>query len=337
MPIPSRNQVEQLVRSNAVLAALLEEGSIQIIYREPPEISDDRLSAIWRVDVLLLDLTTADLVPAAMRRLGFEVRPDGTLLHCKREWVLTTADRERLEAADRAAQQERKERADAARAAETADLISELQAQIDALKEDLELQQLIPQRGGRPGPAGPPGPMGLPGRDLDATKVKLSDLIDVSDEPPNQGWVLTWSDETDEWEPKAPRTGFASLGGGGGGSRLLSELEDVEASVPLDGQLLQYSSAQGKWVSVDVPVGGLEFWQEDAQGNLIPQGGNATKSIGAQGKEVKEIWVSGGTVYLDAFPLAVTNQGRITFDGNELAYGNPEVPIDADGGDITLP
>ena len=119
---------------------------------------------------------------------------------------------------------------------------------------------------------------------------------------------------------------------------MISDLDDVSADLPLDGQLLQYNATEQRWQAQDLPQdNGLQFWAENAQGDLIPQGGNATRSIGSQGKEVKEIWVSGGTIYMDAFPLAVTNQGRITFDGNELAYGNPDVPIDADGGTITLP
>lgn len=336
MPVPSLSQVQQLIQGNALLRAAIREGSIQVIYREPPVISADRMGATWAVDVLILDPTISDLVAKAVARLGFEVRRNGDTLRCVREWALTDADRAEMAAADRANAQQQQQ-------AEQTRTIAELQAQVEALRDELQLLALLPARKGAPGPAGEPGEPGpagrdgKDGRDLDATGARLSDLKDVSTEPPNQGWVLTWSDASDQWEPKPPRMGIASMGGGAGGVSLLGDLENVAISAPTAGQLLSYDPLAEQWVNTDAPPVGLQFWHEDAQGNLIPNGGNGTKSIGSRGKEVKEIWLTGGTCYLDGFPLSVTNQGRITFDGNLLAYGSADVPVDADGGLITLP
>ncbi|MGB0873715.1 MAG: hypothetical protein ACPGSE_00530 [Synechococcus sp.] len=341
MPIPSLSLVQQLIRSSPVLASAISEGSIQVIYREPPVISGDRLFATWTIDILLLDESISDLVEKAVRRQGFETVRNGEQLRCKRDWLLTDQDRADLAAEDQAAANQQKERQREAASQQQADTIAELQAQINQLREELELLQLMPAKRGPAGPAGAAGPAGRDGRDgtdLTATSAKLSDLQDVSEEPGNQGYVLTWSDVTDQWEPKPPRIGGMAMPGGGGGARLVSDLDDVSADLPTNGQLLVYNATEQRWEAQDLPqVNGLQFWTENAQGDLIPSGGNATRSIGSQGKEVKEIWVSGGTIYIDAFPLAVTNQGRITFDGNELAYGNPDVPIDADGGTIVGP
>lgn len=301
MPVPSLSLVQQLIQASPLLASAISEGSIQVIYREPPVISADRLMATWTVDILLLDEAISDLVEKAVRRAGFTTTRTGEQIRAKRDWILTSEDRRQLLLKDEAAAAQRKEEQRDQISVQQQASVAELQAQVEALREELELLQLAPTRRGAPGPAGAPGQDGRDGRDgsdLLATSAKLSDLVDVSDEPANQGWVLTWSDVIDAWEPKPPRMGGMAMATGGGG---------------------------------------LRFWKEDEDGNLTPTRANKEQSLGSQAEQLKEIWVSGGTVYLDEKPLDVNASGRLEWDGNVLAYGTGNTPADADGGTITLP
>lgn len=291
------SRIQALVGSSALLRTAIQEGSLQVVYRQPPTISADRLTVTWRVDVLLLDPALTDVAAGAMRRLGFTVTSSGELLRCVQDFLLSAADRAELDSEDRERQQQAAAAQQQAQQQATAATITELQEQIEALRDELELLRLKPGRAGRPGAPGQPGPQGPPGpagRDLLATAASLGDLQDVSDQPADQGQVLTWDQGMGQWEPKSPRMALASIGG----------------------------------------AVGLQHWRETESGDLLPLDGDKVQSLGSAEAQLKEVWVSGGTVYLDQRPLEVNQQARLTWDGNVLAYGSG-APADADGGLIT--
>lgn len=394
MPLPSLPQVQQLIKGSALLLTAINEGSIQVLYRQKPVISEDRLSATWTVEVLILDLAIADLVIKALARLGFEIKRSGDTLRATREWVLTDADRAELRQADEANASEQQKKAQKQQQSEQQKVISDLQAEIEALREELELMALVPtKRGvsggaGEPGPQGPAGRDGKDGQDLVATDAKLSDLQDVSPEAPSQGWVLTWSDATEQWEPKPPRVGISSIGGGagggdgGGGGTGLSFWEEVE-----EGHLLPIGPGQNIG-SLERPIGELfatgntifldglplalngdqrltfdgnvlaygdktfDLWSEGAAGELLP-GSDDQLSVGSAAQQVRELWMGSGAVYFNSVPLEVDTDGRLTWNGNVLAYQStgtmtqweesgagdlrPVVPYGQDLGDATNP
>jgi len=85
VPVPSLSLVQQLIQASPLLASAISEGSIQVIYREPPVISDDRLMVTWTVDILLLDESISDLVEKAVRRAGFTTNRTGEQIRAKRD------------------------------------------------------------------------------------------------------------------------------------------------------------------------------------------------------------------------------------------------------------
>lgn len=293
------SRIQALVSSSALLRTAIQEGSLQVVYRQPPVVSADRLTVTWRVDLLVLDPALADVAAGAMRRLGFTITRSGEVLQGVQDFLLSAADRAELEAEDRQREQQAAAAQQQAQQQATAATIAQLQEQIEALRDELELLRLVPARAGRPGrpgEPGQPGPPGPPGRDLDASSVRLGELQDVSDLPAEQGQVLTWDQALEQWEPKSPRLALASIGGGGG-----------------------------------LP---LQHWRETEGGDLLPIDGDGVQSLGGPSAQLKELWVSGGTVYLERKPLDVNGSGRLVWDGNVLAYGSGG-PADADGGLIT--
>ena len=89
------------------------------------------------------------------------------------------------------------------------------------------------------------------------------------------------------WRPVVQRhTSFTQVAGGGGGGG--------EAMAP-----------------------GLTHWSETAEGHLIPNGSDQT--IGSLDNPVKEVFITGNTLYVDGKPLALNEGGKLTFDGKVLA------------------
>lgn len=148
MPVPSLSLVQQLIQASPLLASAISEGSIQVIYREPPVISADRLMATWTVDILLLDEAISDLVEKAVRRAGFTTTRTGEQIRAKRDWILTSEDRRQLLLKDEAAAAQRKEEQRDQISVQQQASVAELQAQVEALREELELLQLAPTRRG---------------------------------------------------------------------------------------------------------------------------------------------------------------------------------------------
>lgn len=282
-----------------MLSSAISEGSIQVIYREPPVISDDRLMVTWTVDILLLDESIVDLIETAVRSLGFTATRTGEQIRAKRDWILTSKDRADLVEKDRDSVAKKKDQQREQANVQQQANVAELQAQVAAIREELELLQLMPAKRGPAGPSGTAGAAGRDGRDgsdLLATNASIRDLSDVADENPEQGNVLTWDDAEDAWKPKPPRIGGMSIAGGAGGG------------AGGDGQ-------------------GLNFWEETEQGDLLPK--EAGQSLGSSERPIKEIHVEGNTIFLDGFPLSLNANNRLAFDGNQLGYGDVlEAPTD---------
>ena len=216
--------IQAKINANGLIAAAVKDGSIQIVYRNP-EVSPDRLSVTWRLSILIIDITIADVIRNALARMGFSVGGDGETLTASQDYLLTTAERREIEREDQKAVEQQKQHEQVLQSQrtnreleQTAATLSELQEQIQSLREELELMRLMPAAKGRRGEAGQQGPQGLPGRDLLATEAVLSDLKDVSDVRADQGEVLTWDELSQQWEPKSPRLVLSSLGGGGAGA-----------------------------------------------------------------------------------------------------------------------
>ena len=215
--------IQAKINRNGVLKAALDNGSIQIVYRQPGVVSGDGLSVQWRLTVFILDLLIVDIVSKALDRLGFEVAQVGETLHASGDFLLTAAEKALIasEAKEAKLQQKEKEAKETALALKaTESTVSDLQSQIEALREELELMRLMPApraRAGAKGAKGAKGDKGEPGKDLVATSATLGDLQDVSDENPEQGHVLTWDQISSQWAPKPARMALASVGGGGGG------------------------------------------------------------------------------------------------------------------------
>lgn len=205
-----------------MLAAALQEGSIQIVYKKA-EVSSDQLSVTWRLTVFIVDITIGTIVRKALARMGFNVEAVGETIYAVQDFLLSSEEKTQIKREAQAAkEQEKEEEAKATvqtlRATETT--VTDLQQQIEALREELELIRLMPAakgRRGNTGRKGEKGDPGQPGKDMVATEAVLGDLQDVSDLPPEPGQVLTWDQIDQQWTPKSAKTALASIGGGGAG------------------------------------------------------------------------------------------------------------------------
>lgn len=219
------SRIQSLVNGSAIIRAAIADGSVQVLYRQPPAISDDRLTVTWRLSLLVLDPALQDVLINALKRQGFSVKEDGGMLQAVQDFLMTAQDRAEMAAEDAEEDRRTQIEENQARQQQTAITISELQEQIQALRDELEMMRLLPSKGGRKGEKGDPGDPGARGRDgqdLLATSARLVDLQDVSEEEAEQGQVLTWDQISQMWEPKSPRVALASIGGGAvGGSGLL--------------------------------------------------------------------------------------------------------------------
>lgn len=219
----SLSWIQSKINRNGVLKAALDNGSIQIVYRQPGIVSADKLTVQWKLTVFILDLLIVDIVSKALDRLGFEVAQVGETLHAVGDFLLTTYERALVASEEKEAkiqQKEKEAKETVAQLRATESTVSDLQSQIEALREELELLRLMPAlrgRTGSKGAKGAKGDKGEPGKDLVATEAVLADLQDVSDLPPEPGQVLTWDQIDQQWTPKSARIALASIGGGGAG------------------------------------------------------------------------------------------------------------------------
>lgn len=218
----SLSWIQAKINRNGVLAAALQEGSIQIVYKKA-EVSSDQLSVTWRLTVFIVDITIGTIVRKALARMGFNVEAVGETIYAVQDFLLSSEEKTQIKREAQAAkEQEKEEEAKATvqtlRATETT--VTDLQQQIEALREELELIRLMPAakgRRGNTGRKGEKGDPGQPGKDMVATEAVLGDLQDVSDLPPEPGQVLTWDQIDQQWTPKSAKTALASIGGGGAG------------------------------------------------------------------------------------------------------------------------
>ena len=398
------DQVKNQIQGSAILGALLRDGSITVVYKQPQE-DEGLLFRTWTLEVLIVDEDYTDQVRSALDGLGFELVQRGSVIAATKDTPITQAERERINQGLIREEQDRAKAAAVRKEAATAGTLEGLQQQLDELKEDVGLFGLIKPKSGATGPKGSPGAPGRDGRDLLATDANLSDLKDVSSETPSQGNILIYQEASQSWELRFPPQS-ASGGGGGGGTgggggqplalkvqqrdrdniaapptSIISNVstlsfdtmsgfvvEDLgngqqEAFIKInstfnpwhvDGQQtldatgeepVEFVAGSGISITTDETAspkqiifkatgggtgggGGLENWTETETGDLLPNG--AGQNIGSLDQPVKELFVSGNTVYMDGAPLS-TSGGRIQFDGNTLGYGDGEVeeaPLD---------
>lgn len=246
----SLSWIQNKVNRNGVLKAALDNGSIQIVYRQSI-VSQDKLTVQWKLTVFILDLLIVDIVTKALGRLGFEVAQVGETLHAVGDFLLTAVERAAVTSEEKEAQLQEKEKQAQQTAAQlkvTESTVSDLQSQIEALREELELMRLMPTpkaRSGAKGPRGAKGEKGDPGKDLVATSASLSDLQDVSDENPEQGHVLTWDQLASQWSPKPAKAALASIGGGSGGGLTVGTYGEGGYDVGTAVKAIRFSTGSG--------------------------------------------------------------------------------------------
>ena len=206
----TRSQLQARIQGHPVLAAAISGGDLQVIYRDGPVVSADRLISTWTIELLLLDPEMGPLVVKALESLGFELDGKTATLSSP----ITPAERAAMEEADA---QEAAANLQAAADRKEALLLQTLEAmqeQINELREELEMMRLIRSKPAADGAPGKAGRDGRDGRDIQATEVKLTELADVNAPAPESGLVLTWTGHA--WEPQPTQT-ITHIGGGGGG------------------------------------------------------------------------------------------------------------------------
>ena len=397
------DQVKNQIQGSAILGALLRDGSIQVVYKQPIE-DEGLLFRTWTLEVLIVDEDYTDQVRSALDGLGFELVQRGSVIAATKDTPITSLERLRINQASDEQEKAKTEAAAVRKEAATQGTLAGLQQQLNELKEDVDLFGLIKPKSGATGPQGSPGIPGRDGRDLLATDANLRDLKDVSSETPSQGNILIWQEASQSWELRFPPQSASGVGGGGGGgggapapaltiqqrdrdniaappTGIISNVSTIsfdtysgfvvedlsdgtqEAFIKInstfnpwhvDGQTtldatgeepVEFVAGSGISITTDETAspkqiifkatgggtgggGGLENWTETETGDLLPNG--AGQNIGSLDQPVKELFVSGNTVYMDGAPLS-TSGGRIQFDGNTLGYGDGEVeeaPLD---------
>ena len=214
--------IQAKINTNGVLAAALQDGSVQIVYKKA-EVDKNELSVTWRLTVFILDVMMTDIVSKTLKRMGFTVDVIGETLYAVQDYLLSAEEKANLRKEALEAKEQEKE--DNARATvqtlrETETTVGDLQQQIEALRDELELIRLVPPpkgRKGSQGSKGEKGATGAAGKDLTATEAHLGDLQDVSDLPPEPGQILTWDQIDQQWTPKSARVALTSIGGGSAG------------------------------------------------------------------------------------------------------------------------
>lgn len=204
--------IKQQIQGSAILGALLSEGAIQIVYKQP-RTDDGLLFRTWTIEVLIVDEDYTDQVRSALDGLGYELVQRGSRIVCTKDTPITDRERADKQAADVAEQARQDAAAADRREALLLQTLEAMQKQIDDLKDEVEMLRLVRAKGGPAGPMGPAGRDGRDGMDLQATETSLSDLADVAASDPAKGLVLTWTGIA--WEPK-PTQMIASISGGGG-------------------------------------------------------------------------------------------------------------------------
>jgi len=313
------------LQGNAIIRAALEQGDIRLIYKRKPELSDDLLFGTWTVEVLLIDTDFPELIANALKQLGFEVKQLDDKLLATFLFPISAEDRRAMDQRQVERDIIAKDRKHAAEIAALEQKIDELQsrftAQLDDLLEEVTLQGLLPGKSmrGEPGPPGKDGSDGRDGKDLEASEVELQDLSDVSKIPAANGQVLMWSDLAQEWQPKRVSSGIVSISGGGGGGSKPGGGDGTVDPAPIE--CCPENPGPGG------PDGGTnsgwlpKWWYETSTGDWMPR--TALQNIGSAAMPVQEIFVSGGSIYMDGHKVALgekNGEQRLTYDGNVLAY-----------------
>lgn len=323
--MPDIATIKRLIGSNPIISAAVASGDLKVVYRRKPVLDPDWLYVTWTVEFAILDSEVVPLLEAAIERLGGDVtkRTPARIVTTFSLLLSSEEKRQLKEQQDQAAAEE-KEQAAAGVIAELQQQISDLRAsfegQIQELREEAQLQSLV-RRKPKEGPRGPAGPAGPAGRDLDATDVSIHDLADVSAMEPDNGQVLMWVELAQEYQPRRiPMSGSSISGGGGKGGGGGVQPENPGPGGP-NGDI------NNGWL--------LKWWYETDEGHFMPR--TAAQNIGSAEVPVKEIYVSGGSIYFDEHVVDLTTREgteevRLAYDGRILAYetysdGEPVEPF----------
>lgn len=297
------NPLRRLINGSAILSAAVSSGEIQVIYAQEPEIDAEKLYRTWTAEVFVSDPEDTSLIDQALKKLNVDTKKTRKgFIQVVYQQLITAAERTRLSNEEKKAADEVREAARLEKEAITASVIAELQQQINDLREELELLQLVKAKGS-PGPKGDPGkqgPAGRDGKDLLATDASLADLQDVSDEEPTQGQVLTWDSISGLWEPKAPPMSGVSIGGGGGGGGGTGGINGITVGtygpdaqdVGTEVTTIRFDSASGFSV-VEGPDGATEarislnstfkYWKIAGQPDVVAEGEDTMHLIAGPG------------------------------------------------------
>lgn len=101
--------------------------------------------------------------------------------------------------------------------------------------------------------------------------------------------------------------------GGGGGASSLEELDDVNISTPINGQVLSYDSTNDKWI------------------NTTPSGGGGSWNYSITKVDTGQKWIDGRTIYCKVY----TWQTQITNIGNN-SWKNLDIPSNDENWDIFI-
>jgi hypothetical protein len=108
---------------------------------------------------------------------------------------------------------------------------------------------------------------------------------------------------------------WTELSGAGGESASVYYQTEAPEGAPL-GALWVDSDSTGTGGSSGGSGNGLSYWSENENGDLIPDTSNL-QSIGSSAFPIKELYISGSTIYLGQINLSVEN-GELNIDGNKV-------------------
>ncbi len=331
MAMVSLDQIKKLVTGNAILGAALNDGSIQVVYKWPPKVDADLLFTTWTIEVLVVDDDVTDMVRAALERLGFDLVQTANTIKATKDSPITGAMRTALQREEEKENKAKITQKAAAKEAQQAETIGDLQGQIDELREDAELRNLIKPKTGKQGKQGKPGRDGVDGKDLEASSVDLAELRDVDAANVSQGQVLIWQEISGTWEPRFPPqianiSGGGGGGGGGGGSALeLRQVQGVDGPVDLavsDVTTILFDNSTGFFLTdkgdgeVFIELGSsFKTWFIDGQTTLVAAGEDEIELVAGQNIELVSTDTHTGAT-AKAITISGTGPGEAPLDGS---------------------
>ena len=102
----SLDQLKARIQGNPVLKAAIADGSIQVVYKQPPVIDEARVFRTWTIEILIVDPDAYNgLIKKSLETLGFDCDQRGDRITATLDDPITASERKAMEAEDK---QERK-------------------------------------------------------------------------------------------------------------------------------------------------------------------------------------------------------------------------------------